>query len=117
MTDTIQHNDVKISGETIKSGTAKMTKEELIEVFKQCIDPELGIDIWTLGLIYNVDVKNGGGVHILMTFTSPFCPYGPAMVEELKDLLAEKGIREVDIQITFEPPWQPSDELREMMGV
>ncbi len=94
----------------------KITKEELIEVLKQCIDPELGIDIWTLGLIYNVDIKENA-VHILMTFTSPFCPYGPAMIEELKELLASKGIREVDIQITFEPPWQPSDELREMMGM
>jgi len=103
-------------GEIMTDGQ-KITKEELIEVFKKCIDPELGIDIWTLGLIYNVDVKEGNLLHILMTFTSPFCPYGPAMVEELKDLLAEKGIREVDIQITFEPPWQPSDELREMMGM
>jgi metal-sulfur cluster biosynthetic enzyme len=94
----------------------KITKEELIEVFKKCIDPELGIDIWTLGLIYNVDIKEKS-VHILMTFTSPFCPYGPAMVEELKELLLEKKVGEVDIQITFEPPWQPSDELREMMGM
>jgi len=103
-------------GEIMTDGQ-KITKEELIEVFKKCIDPELGIDIWTLGLIYNVDVKEGNLLHILMTFTSPFCPYGPAMVEELKELLTEKGIKEIDIQITFEPPWQPSDELREMMGM
>ena len=96
--------------------TAIVTKDELVEVFKKCIDPELGIDIWTLGLIYNVDIKTEG-VHILMTFTSPFCPYGPAIVEELKELLSAKKVGEIDIQITFEPPWQPSDELREMMGM
>ncbi len=95
----------------------KITTEELIEVFKKCVDPELGIDIWTLGLVYNTEIKENNSVHILMTFTSPFCPYGPAIVEEMKELLGEKGIKEVDIQITFEPPWQPSEELREMMGM
>lgn len=93
-----------------------ITKDEVIEVFKHCVDPELGIDIWTLGLVYNVDITEEM-VKILMTFTSPFCPYGPAIVDELKELLGEKGVKNVDVQITFEPPWQPSEELREMLGV
>jgi len=94
-----------------------ITKEELIEeVFKKYVDPELGIDIWTLGLIYKVDL-DGETVKILLTFTSPLCPYGPQMVEELKEMIINKRAREVEIEITFDPPWQPSEELKEMMGM
>ena len=94
-----------------------ITKEELIEdVFKKYIDPELGIDVWTLGLVYNVEI-NEDKVKILLTFTSPLCPYGPQMVKELKEMILNKRAKEVDIVVTFEPPWQPSEELKEMMGM
>ncbi len=94
-----------------------ITKEELIEdVFKKYVDPELGIDIWTLGLVYNVEIKEDT-VKILLTFTSPLCPYGPQMVEELKEMIINKRAKEVEIEVTFEPPWQPSEELKEMMGM
>ncbi len=117
MTDATKNIEAKKMGEITIGGGATISQEQLIDVFKQCVDPELGIDIWTLGLIYKVDVKNSEGIHVLMTFTSPFCPYGPAIVEELKELLEAKRMKEIDIQITFEPPWQPSEELREMMGM
>lgn len=98
-----------------------ITKETLIEdVFKKYQDPELGIDVWTLGLIYNVEILEKEGkadqVKILLTFTSPLCPYGPQMVAELQQQIKEKGV-EAEIEVTFDPPWQPSEELREMMGV
>ena len=93
-----------------------MTKEELIEdVFKKYVDPELGIDVWTLGLIYTIDVQDDT-VKVLLTFTSPLCPYGPQMVGELKEMILNKQAKEVEIEITFEPPWKPSEELKEMMG-
>jgi len=94
-----------------------ITKEELIEeVFKKYVDPELGIDIWALGLVYNVEIKEDK-VKILLTFTSPLCPYGPQMVEELKEMIINKRAREVEIEVTFDPPWRPSEELKEMMGM
>ena len=94
-----------------------MTKEELIEdVFKKYVDPELGIDVWTLGLIYTIDVQDDT-VKVLLTFTSPLCPYGPQMVGELKEMILNKQVKEVEIEITFEPPWKPSEELKEMMGM
>ncbi len=97
--------------------STNLTKEQLIEtVFKNYIDPEIGVDIWTLGLIYDLQVKDGT-VMVLLTFTSPLCPYGPQMVEELEKLIKEQGAQEVQINLTFEPPWQPSEELREMLGV
>ncbi len=93
-----------------------ISNEDLIEIFKNYQDPELGIDVWTLGLIYNVKIEEEQ-VKILLTFTSPLCPYGPQMVGDLKQQIEAKGARMVEIEVTFEPPWQPSEELRAMLGV
>lgn len=95
----------------------EITKELLIEnVFKKYEDPELNIDVWTLGLIYGVKIE-GRQVKVTLTFTSPLCPFGPQMVEDLKKLILDLGAEKVEIEITFTPPWKPSDELREMLGV
>lgn len=94
-----------------------ITKDDLIEkVFKKYEDPELLIDVWTLKIIYDVAIEDSK-VKILMTFTSPLCPFGPQMVEDLKRMIKEQGVENVEINITFDPPWKPSDELREMLGV
>jgi metal-sulfur cluster biosynthetic enzyme len=94
-----------------------LSKEDLIEkVFKQYEDPELNVDVWTLGLIYEINVTDNN-VDVLLTFTSPMCPFGPQMVDELKELVKKQGASEVDIKVTFEPPWEPTEELREMLGV
>ncbi|MAF99442.1 MAG: aromatic ring hydroxylase [Nanoarchaeota archaeon] len=94
-----------------------LTKDLLIEnVFKKYEDPELGVDVWTLGLIYNITVKDDA-VTILLTFTTPFCPYGPQMVEDLEEAITQQGAQKVNIEITFDPPWQASEELRAMMGL
>lgn len=94
-----------------------ITKEQLIEeVFKKYEDPELNIDVWTLGLIYEIKIESKN-VKIVLTFTSPMCPFGPQMVEELKKRILDSGAEEVDIEVTFSPPWKPSEELREMLGV
>ena len=94
-----------------------ITKEKLIEeVFKKYEDPELNIDVWMLGLIYDVQIKSNN-VNILLTFTSPLCPFGPQMVEDLKSRIMNLGAKKVEIEITFTPPWKPSEELREMLGV
>lgn len=93
------------------------TKEEAIEVIKTVQDPEIQIDIWTLGLIYNLDAKDIETIDIKMTFTSPMCPFGPMIVEELKGKLTSKGFKTVNVEIVFEPLWQPSEELRMMLGV
>ena len=94
----------------------EITNEEVIEACKTYQDPELGIDVWTLGLIYEIKIENNT-VFIKLTFTSPMCPYGPQMVEEIKSEIRKRGAETVEIEITFEPPWRPSEELREMMGV
>ncbi len=93
-----------------------MNKEQLIEnVFKKYEDPEIHIDVWTLGLIYDIKI-DGEKVDLLITFTSPFCPFGPQMVADLEELIKKEGFKEVKIEVTFNPPWQPSEELKEMLG-
>jgi len=94
-----------------------ISQEELVDVFKGYDDPELGIDIWTLGLIYKIEIIEDIHIKILLTFTSPMCPYGPEMVKEITKRLNEKGVEKVEIEVTFDPPWEPSEELREMLGV
>ena len=93
------------------------TKEDVIEVLKKVDDPEIGIDVWTLELIYNVDVV-GNNIKIKMTFTTPMCPYGPMLVEEIKARVLDiKDVKDVDVEVTFNPPWQPSEQLRATLGV
>ena len=64
------------------------TKQQVVEVLKTCLDPEIGIDIWTLELIYDIKLDRKK-VHVKMTFTSPMCPYGPVLVEEVKRKVGE----------------------------
>lgn len=95
----------------------KLKKEDAIKVMKVIKDPELNIDIWTLGLIYDVNLKEGNNIDIKMTFTSPMCPFGPQIVNELKSRLKQVGFNEPNINVVFEPQWQPSQEVRDILGV
>ncbi len=94
-----------------------VTKEQVIEVLKQIEDPEIHVDVWTLELIYKLEVKNGN-VKILMTYTTPACPYGPALLAEIRQQIKKlKGVKSVKIDVTFEPQWKPSDDLKAAMGL
>jgi metal-sulfur cluster biosynthetic enzyme len=95
-----------------------MLNEELIieKVYKKYDDPELHIDVWTLGLIYETKIQDGK-VDVLLTFTSPMCPFGPQMVGTIKKMILDLGAKEVEVTVTFDPAWKPSDELREILGV
>lgn len=91
--------------------------DEIMEKLKDVQDPELGMDIVNLGFIYDIKV-DGKNAHITMTLTFPGCPYGPQLVEEITDKVKEvKDVENVDVDVTFEPPWQPPKELRAMYGV
>lgn len=93
------------------------TKEQIIEMLETIMDPEIGLDIHTMGLIYDIQIKSEKEVYILMTFTSPMCPVGDFLKQEVTDSMRELGFSAVDIEITFEPPWKPSPELREALGI
>jgi metal-sulfur cluster biosynthetic enzyme len=93
----------------------KVKNKKIIEVMKNVQDPELMIDIWSLELIYDVEEKDNA-VDVKMTFTSPTCPYGELILSDLRGKLKKAGI-EAKIDVVFTPLWQPTDELREMIGV
>lgn len=94
-------------------------REKIIEQLKQVKDPELDLDICTLELVYEVEPKENGEVYIQMTYTTPMCPYGPELNAGVKEKLGEIGYEEedIDLEITFQPRWEPSDELREALGI
>ncbi len=93
-------------------------ESEIQEVLKNTYDPELGIDLYTLGLIYDVDFdEKRQKLAVKMTFTTPLCPYGPQMVGELKSKFRSLGLEDVAIDVVFDPPWEPSPEVRAMLGV
>ncbi|RME77850.1 metal-sulfur cluster assembly factor [Candidatus Woesearchaeota archaeon] len=93
-----------------------MNKEDVQAILKTVVDPELGLDIWHLELIRDIKIE-GNTVFITMTFTSPMCPYGPQLMQEIEQKIRAAGAEEVDFTITFSPPWQPSEEVRELLGL
>lgn len=97
---------------------SKITEKDIIEKIKLVKDPELGIDVWTLGLIYKITIEEDG-VEILMTLTTPFCPFANDMIADIEKRVGELGYEEGDarVELTFDPAWEPSEEVRMMLGV
>lgn len=84
-------------------------RDQVLEMLKSCYDPEIPFNIVDLGLIYSLTVSNAGEVSIRMTLTSPGCPVGPWLTDEIRNAcLSVQGIRKVEIDVTFDPPWNPS---------
>jgi metal-sulfur cluster biosynthetic enzyme len=84
-----------------------VTPEEVTEALRDVIDPELGLDFVELGLIYDVEV-DGGSVNVTFTLTSPGCPIGPQVSEQIEEFVGELGgVEEVTPTMVFSPPWTP----------
>jgi metal-sulfur cluster biosynthetic enzyme len=83
------------------------TVEEVTDALSNVIDPELGLDFVELGLIYDVEVKDGD-VHVTFTLTSPGCPIGPQVTEQIEEFVAEiEGVTSIESTMVFTPPWTP----------
>jgi metal-sulfur cluster biosynthetic enzyme len=83
------------------------TIEDVTDVLRDVIDPELGLDFVELGLIYDVQI-DGPTVRITYTLTSPGCPIGPQVSEQIEEFVSElDGVEEVQPTMTFSPPWTP----------
>ena len=81
--------------------------EDVTEALRDVIDPELGLDFVELGLIYDVEV-DGGTVNVTFTLTSPGCPIGPQVTEQIDEFVGELGgVEEVKSTMVFSPPWTP----------
>ena len=89
----------------------KNIRNNVVEVLKQCNDPELPIDLWNLGLIYDLKINEEGekfSVDIVMSLTTPGCTMGQYMMDDIKMKLATlENMGKVDIDLTFDPPWNP----------
>lgn len=93
-------------------------REDVIEALRTVLDPELYIDVWTLGLIYGITISDEGHADVQMTFTTPACPAGPHLVQEVKEKVESvEGVSSANVQVVFEPPWEPSEDLKAMMGI
>ena len=91
------------------------TKDDIITELKTVIDPEIHTDVWTLGLIYDIKIGDDG-IDILMTLTTPFCPYGNEIVQNVEKSLKKFGI-EVRVDLTFEPEWEPPEDIKIALGI
>lgn len=95
--------------------------EEVVKVLSEIYDPEIPVNIYELGLIYDVQVSEDGDVKILMTLTSPNCPVAESLPEEVRlKTRAIDEVREVEVEITFDPPWDKemmSEEAKVELGL
>ncbi len=95
------------------------TKEEVFEALRTVEDPELGMDVVELGLVYDVEVENSS-VKVIHSLTSMGCPAGPMIQEGLHEAAASvPGVERVDIELTWDPPWTPermSEDAKFILG-
>ena len=95
--------------------------EEIINVLKTVYDPEIPVDIYELGLIYDVQISDDADVKIIMTLTTPNCPVAETLPQEVKDKVGEvENVKSVDLELTFEPSWNKdmmSEEAKFELGM
>jgi FeS assembly SUF system protein len=95
--------------------------ESIVKTLKGIYDPEIPVDIYELGLIYDVMVNTDDEVKILMTLTSPNCPVAESLPKEVEDKVRKiEGIKDVEVEITFDPPWSKdlmSEEAKLELGM
>ncbi|HLI46743.1 MAG TPA: metal-sulfur cluster assembly factor [Geobacterales bacterium] len=96
------------------------TEKEVLEALKNCYDPEIPVNIVDLGLIYELKIEQGV-VKIKMTLTSPFCPVGPFVIEQVREeVMKVKGVKDVQVELVWEPRWTPdrmNDEAKMALGL
>jgi len=95
--------------------------EDILAALKAVIDPEIGINIVDLGLVYQA-TRNANGIDVALTMTTPACPLGEMMAEEIKLVLHDRfpGTADVRVELVWDPPWSPelmSEESRRQLGM
>lgn len=95
--------------------------ESIIAALKTVYDPEIPVDIYELGLVYDVQISDDGDVKVVMTLTTPNCPVAETLPQEVKDKVAEvENVKSVDLELTFEPSWHKdmmSEEAKFELGM
>jgi FeS assembly SUF system protein len=95
-------------------------EERIVDVLKTVYDPEIPVDIWNLGMIYKIDVKDDASVDVDMTFTAPSCPAADFILEDVRTKIESvEGVKSVVVNLVFEPIWDQSmmsEEARVELG-
>lgn len=96
-------------------------EERIVDVLKTVYDPEIPVDIWNLGMIYKIDVKDDGTVDMDMTFTAPSCPTADFILEDVRTKVESvEGVKAANVNLVFEPVWDQSmmsEEARVELGL
>jgi metal-sulfur cluster biosynthetic enzyme len=93
--------------ESVPAPASTVEVDDVLDALSNVIDPELGLDFVELGLVYGVEV-DGGKVHITFTLTTPACPIGPHVTEQMEEFVGElEGVESVECEMVFVPPWSP----------
>ena len=112
-----------LAGETEPASAADNSdlKDRVIEALKSVYDPEIPVDIYELGLIYDISISEDGDAVITMTLTTPHCPVAESLPNEVElRVLSVPGIRDAEVKVVWDPPWDPSqmsDEARLELGM
>ena len=113
-----------LSGETKPQDEAPANedlKQSVIDALKSVYDPEIPVDIYELGLIYDVEISEDGDAVVTMTLTTPHCPVAESLPNEVElRVLSVPGIRDSEVKLVWDPPWDPSkmsDEARLELGM
>lgn len=103
-----------------KTVDLEVLKEEVVKVLKNCFDPEIPVNIYDLGLIYDINLATNGDVFVVMTLTSPACPVAGTLPGEVQEKLREHPmVNDARVEITFDPPWSfdnMSEEAKYELG-
>jgi FeS assembly SUF system protein len=114
-----------LSGETKPkdepAGSTEELKSAVIDALKSVYDPEIPVDIYELGLIYDIAIDEDGDALVTMTLTTPHCPVAETLPNEVElRVLSVPGIRDAEVKLVWDPPWDPSkmsDEARLELGM
>ena len=100
---------------------ATLTKDVITEALKSVYDPEIPVNVVDLGLVYDIQVKEGGDVYVQMTLTFPGCGMGAFIAQQAEWAIQDiEGVEDVEIEMVFEPPWSPeliSAEAKAQLGI
>ena len=103
------------------AGAGSDLQASVVEALKSVYDPEIPVDIYELGLIYDVQIDEDGDALVLMTLTTPHCPVAESLPNEVElRVLSVPGIRDAEVKLVWDPPWDPSkmsDEARLELGM
>lgn len=99
-------------------------RDQIIELLKECYDPEIPIDLWSLGLIYQIDIDEApnekSSIDITMSLTTPGCTMGQQMADDIKEKVSSiDQVEVVNVSVTFDPPWKPemmNNDARKKLG-